>query len=1077
MSTGLLLLHSESIERQDTTLAVADSFNADSFTASRLAGTPLQTYFGIRTKGLPFPNGTSEELNFPFFQPLVSSLNTESYTAIVEGLSLDLQCEVAQTSEARNVGNLPWLRLNAPFLAVNLSTPSCKLNDVVVGQGPDQFDAVTRDEQYQGWWGNYTCGITSDLFPPGTVSVPDQNPDHRLIMTTSLVRWNTTGVHNRKVVLATSTSIICKPSYKLNQYRIQVNPQPTGAEVPFTSDKLPNTTRKLHRLRDGDLVPALMTVAAASQSLGSEGIVSSIGSTSIIRPPDQLFRLMQLIKGESDLHAFLDSSTLIKSGPQAFKGVWMQIANENLLQKPGILVQGTLTEQLLRLEVSTLAFGLLLCLFAFLTCIPIVLVYLRPHDCTPIDPSTISAATSLLSKSPDVQSYMGHAWTRSNMVSSPSALSGVQFVSNCHAATFGILCTSPGSAKIETSDEQLHHAAEQEWWCPLAFKTWYAILSILLPLLLAAILQILQYLSDSRDGLLDINSNKSRTVLIASLPAAVLACLAALTSSLHLSLMEILPFMRLRSMACDAKSSVSVNLVTKSYLEGMYWAIRRHTLSLGASVLAAGTASLLTIVASGLLFSSNVLRNTSGTVTTADIFDLGLNGNDLSQGDNLAAVIANLIVYENLSYPQWTFGNLAFPSLKPVTTDGTNVFTPVSFLEVTLPALRASLDCVKVPSHGVADVPNLIINQGSGLADITFNVRPEQLCAGVSNQSLLQPDSMQLIYSVPFNGSEVSIGSINDHGFTIHDEQTGPTLTNITRTRSCRTKSLVIGTIKASLPRNDSTTAPLLSLNVDTKLNAFACFQRVEEVQTRVRFSLPGFSIDVEHPPLPQEDTARFIQSPYYAGYDFAFSTTTDLSTALPLRGRNADQVDPFFQALTDSNIGVPFADLAADSAKLIAAANSMYGVYMAQAFNANFRVLRQGRATAKSTFFQGNKVETAPDTSFQATVIIPDRLRLKQSTGIKLALQIMLLSISICVAAVYLTSDATNVLPHNINLILGKMSLVCGTAWLQSMSEKDGSLLAPGNHTFGEKRKFTLQWQQDLKSISRYRIDFSYDE
>ena len=1076
MSTGLLLLHSESSERQDVTMAVANSFDAVSFATDRLSASPLQTFFGLKTKGLPFPDGTSEELVFPTFQPLVSSTNTQLYTAIVEGLSVDLQCEVAETSNARDVGNLPWLRLNAPFLAVNLSTPSCQLDDVVVGQGPDQFDAVTRNEQYQGWWGNYTCGITSDLSPPGEVSVPEQDAGHRLVMTTSLVRWNTTGIRNRQVLLATSASIICKPSYEINQYWIQLNPQPIEAEVVFQSHKLPNTTRKLDQLRDSDLVPALMTVAAASQSLGSEGILSSIGSTSIIRPPDQFFRLMQLIKGESDLHTFLDSSTLIESSSQAFKGVWMQIANENLLQKLGTLVQGTLTEQSLRLEVSTLAFGLLMSLFACSMCLLVFLTYSRPRDCTPFDPSTISAATSLLAKSPDVQRYMANAWTKSNMFSNASAQSEVQFISNCRSAEFGILCASSNSTKIESSNAQVDQAVKQDWWCPLAFKTWYAILSILLPLVLTAILQILQYLSDSKDGLLDLDPNKSRTVLIASLPAGVLACMAVLTSSLHLSLMEILPFLRLRARACDAKSSVSVNLVTKSYFEGIYWAIRSHTMSLGASVLAAGTASLLTIVASGLMFSSDVPRNINGVVTTADLFDLGSNGNDLSQGDNLAAVTTNLIVYENLKYPQWTFGNLAFPSLEPVSSEQSDAFAPESFLEVDLPALRASLDCVRVPDQDVTDVPDLIINRGFGLADIHFNLRPHQLCAGVSNQSLLQPDFMQLVYVIPFNGSEVSVGSLKDHGFSMRDEQTGSILPGVTRTGGCRTKSLVIGTIKASLPKNESATAPFLRLKVDAKLKAFACFQRVEEVQTRVRFSMPGFIIDAEHPPLPLEDTAHLIQSPYYDGDDFAFSTTNDLSAALPSNGRNVDQVDPFFQALTESNIEVPFADLAADSDKVEAAANTLYSIYMAQAFNANFRIRSEGKNTTETASVQSAKGKSALGTSLPATVTTPNRIRLKQASDVKLVLQAMLLFISVCVAVVYLTSDAANALPHNVNPILGKMALVYGTNWLQCMSEKD-ELLAATNHTLGSKRKFRLQWHQDLKTISQYRIDFSYDE
>ena len=1057
VSTSLLFLSSTLVTQSGVSFSVAKIFNATNMNTIQMGSEALQTFFGIQSRGLPFPAGTSENLAVPTFGPNVPVHNATSYQALVDGFSIDLECEVVLPVNAGNIGPLDWIRLNAPFFAINISTPACKIDQVVVGQGPDQFDEVTRLEQYQGWWGNYTCndGVSSDLLPPGTVPVKPDFTDHRMVMTTSLVKWNTTSFENRRVWLDSFATILCKPTYRMDKYRVTMLQNLTDSNVAFDIIRLAQTSSRLSGLSEGDLVPILKTVASAQQSLGSEGIVTTVGSTSIVRAPDQIFRLMQLMKGDSDLHEFMNGTILSEFGQRAFKGVWSQIASQYLLQPKEEAIVGSVESVQLRVQVSPISSGILMGLLCLLFALSLLQVRIRPRDVAPREPQTTSAVATLLAASPDIVAWLFRSVLDRNL-QSRTATDEPRFYSRRYTDRFRICGTFDMVSKDDVQTNIGSESKHFKWWRPITFTTWYAILAIAVPLIISALLQITQYISDAKYGLIDMNGNETRTILITSLPAAVLAGLAAMFTALHIATSDIVPFLNLRRRACSGNASISVNLTVKSYTEGVIWSINHRNVAFFSSCSAALIASLLTVVSSGLLFIEDIPRQDTLNISRTDLFDLGLNGNDLSSGDNLAAATTNLLVYQNLSFPEWTFQELAFPTLQRPSASVAREFEEGSQLQMVLPALRASLECAIINPQNIVNVPSLSLNEGFGIAEVSFNAKPDNICTNIRNQSLLQPDFIQLAYNLPYNGSRITVGSFNDQGVSLRSSNASGTFDEITKFQGCRTQSLSFGYLSAHLPPGQTANASILHLSFEQDLKVFSCFQKVQTVMTRVQFTMPGFAIDPHLPPVPIENTARFLESPYYDGTDFAFVITKNLRGSLPATGEGINNLDPFVLALTQSNIGMSLSDLTGENgaSNILNATNKLYGIYMAQAINANFR--------AKLTDEESANSDSGP-LIYEATLVNYHVSRLKQSNQVKYALQGMLVLMASFASIIYLCSDTTELLRHNPGSIAGKMILLAQSKFIS---------IIPPNSEWNTPKDDLKMWESVLFRLAWFEVN-----
>ena len=1074
VSTSFLFVQLTSIERQNVPFLVSKSFSASGFETAAVRAQPLETFFGIATKGLKFPPGTTEGVVVPAFAPVSSPSQPIAYRTNVDGFSTSLQCEVVQPVSDGSVGVLPWVRLNAPLFAVNISTPSCNITKAVVGQGPDQLDDVSQLQQYQGFWGNYTCndGIAADLYAPGSSPQRAGFDDHRLLMTTSLVRWNSTKRQHRMVWLEQFSTILCKPTYNIDAYTVESSQSTDLAGQISSLQKHAGTSRKLAGLEDSDLVPTLHAAASGSQILGAGGIFSGIGDTSILRPPDQLFRLMQLMKGDGDLQAFMNTSVLLEYSQKAFHGVWTQIADEVLLQPASIPIRGTVVTFESRLQVGTLSFGLLFALLLLLLGLTLTQIAMRPRGVVPREPCSIGAHATLVASSQDVRELISKV--EHNVVRKlPGTSQLMEWYSTNDSHGFHIrLDHAVGSLppKSGPTSPTISAPTTGSFWHPTAFRTWYAVLVLLLPLFVAAALQLLQYKSDRSSGLFDINEKDISASFVTALPVAVLAAVAALFSSLHFTSVLLVPFLNMRNRPTPARDSVCLNLVPKSYIEVIIWSAQRLSYGVFCAAIAALIGTSLTVVGSGLLFFEDVPRFTTSTAMRSDYFDLGLNGNDLSQGDNLASTAAELILNQNLSFPQWTFDNLVFPAVQVQHLSDHSIDGKSGIITLELPALRASLRCELIPQRDIAYIPYLTSAETPITSDISFSGRPHEICRDVSDQTVIQPSRVQFDCIVPINDTEVYVGSLRDNIWSMPEFKNSsfPTV-EIGRTRGCRTKILTFGTIRAHRRANSS----LQDLQMRTNLHMFACSQVIEEVTTQVTLSMPDLGIDLANRPEPREETARLVKSPYFEGSEFAWLTTSNIRNSFPVRGEGANNLDPFMLAVTQGGNAEVLKDFmsGASSAKLLDEANKIYGIYIAQAISANFRIRKPNNITRNSEEISEALRGPSTGSSFAVTFTDPRRQRLKQNSSVKLALQVMLVTMTICAAVAYFASNATELLPNNPSSIAGMMSLLVEGNWIDHIPPKSEWRSQEQDLQAWQDMEFRLEYYRDAVHNKRYGI------
>lgn len=226
VSTGLLVLEPTTLQKTGVPFLVKKSLSSSDFSVSIVQSDPFVAYYGIQAQGLGYLVGTSDNLVVPQFEPVDPQANATSFTAVVEGLSTYFDFEVVYPTNQNQTVAAPWIILLAPFFLMNIDTPSCKINGVSVGQGPKSFHPLVESmlQQYQGWIGAYTCntGYEVDTYAPGTLPVNSILTDHRLIIMNSLVKWNTTN-DPRNVWVDKHTTLLCKPSYSINHYQVDLS--------------------------------------------------------------------------------------------------------------------------------------------------------------------------------------------------------------------------------------------------------------------------------------------------------------------------------------------------------------------------------------------------------------------------------------------------------------------------------------------------------------------------------------------------------------------------------------------------------------------------------------------------------------------------------------------------------------------------------------------------------------------------------------------------------------------------------------------------------------------------------------
>ena len=394
-------------------------------------------------------------------------------------------------------------------------------------------------------------------------------------------------------------------------------------------------------------------------------------------------------------------------------------------------------------------------------------------------------------------------------------------------------------------------------------------------------------------------------------------------------------------------------------VQATYNGLKHSKFALTAASFSAVLAPFLTIIVSGLFTTKATLQ---GIPAGAE----ALNWFNTTTLVDTSTNVPLLVIEGNMSYPQWTFGELAIPRLNLVGDNLDQLVAQGGSLSVNTPAIRGGVHCDVVPK-------DRIINNTISNGFMSSNISTPGGCGNSAFEdgpNLWLGSNMQVpVDTGGYFGSSLVLGFADN----------------------CPTLALYYGHV---------------TNNKIDDFTAILCTQYLERVQANVTFDLPEFSISTE--PVVQANSATNFSS-FYTGFP----------TLQVLNVNSTDDVlDDTVNALVYGKDGVPTEELL-DADTLIASYTHLYRQYMAQVVNIYLR--------ADFSTLSSNASETVVN-PLQATYTNPRHYRLIQSSLSTHALVGVVGALLVCALVVFMTVDMRNVLPKPIGTIAAAASLLAGS-------------------------------------------------
>lgn len=965
-------------------------FDASKFLEILPRTTSVLAYYGHFVNNLTWPVGAKDHLAYSSFGaevtlPLNSEISMEADVMLPQ-----FDCEAAEaTTHDLYIGDVHVYRNVATFKA-----PSCTIKDVVLDV-PSPKVKTPPPRQIIGQYSlvdckhkvttNLTNIYMTDTWPADLrfiVVITDyrytQAPGYRTLGNST--SFNATSYSTR---LESINAVICKPAYSIIKANLTYDTSKQDESDRFSILKPEVLAGKL---LDGFSVDNLSS--AVDQSINDGGAIYDY-----LRPdlyikdflpeaPDTLSRLMLLTEGESSLKDFLADTEMMKSAAaRTLNGIASQYAQQNLLKPASNTSIGRLVYSEDRLKVQTTSMALIVACLVLLIILTMVVLFNRPHNVVPRDPSSLGGMAVIMANKQCLQDLLLDLG-RSPTSKIRQNLSTFHFTSylgrNSHnEASFQIQVS-----KIQPVTEIAKAPSESSHWHrPIAIKKWFLTAVLPLPLILIVVLEGLQQASDRHNGFLTLQQDtgqdsNSTNILTRYIPSFVVLLVATLFNMLDFTVTTFAPFSALRSGSSPAQRSIFSQLMSKPPPVALYKAAINRQFGTLSSSIAGLTGPVLAIIVSGLLVVENVIVPSNITVQQLDSFNI----DTYNALDNNATTTFSMMERFNLSPPAFTYNDLAFPRIK-LSEESTSFgrianATNSMSLSVQLPALRASLDCKILPQEDIL----VSYNNTNALSEVLVlsKLHQAERCFG-----------QNLTYRFEFG---IIPDPYDDGSFA---GSTAATFSPAIRFSDCPSFALIFGSVKPHTIEN---------------VTFMTCSEHMQEVRVQATFILPHFTIDQSHPPTIDESTVKILQN--------TTSGLTAVQNDVPhkisslISDSTILHLDSFTLALAFGSDATPPEELVgpANAAKLVNRTNYLYSKFMAQVINSEKR-----------------SAPLHPNPTYNATITLPTN-RLKMNNGSKVTLQILLAVMFVCGSLAYLLTDMRRTLPHNPHTLAGTMSLLAGS-------------------------------------------------
>jgi hypothetical protein len=365
-------------------------------------------------------------------------------------------------------------------------------------------------------------------------------------------------------------------------------------------------------------------------------------------------------------------------------------------------------------------------------------------------------------------------------------------------------------------------------------------------------------------------------------------------------------------------------------------------------------------------------------------------------------------------------------------------------LAVTIPALKAVLNCTAVPEDSIT-----ITLQGSDDDYYCFNSTAYTI---PDCPRWYEDDTMSCTNISPMENNVTYFDLWVQHNLPIDGAaRSGPIFPG------CPVLSVFYG--------------ELVGINETKSLNMLLCRPYIEQIDVETVFSLPDYVIDTFQPPRPIAETASIIRTEFINndnGYIFPVCPVFPGSSGLDelTTGDVGSFLNPWFQTLIFGINGRPATQIFGqrNTDNVIGGLEHIFGGIMAEMLSSQFRNATPSTNTTPSYL-----------PTFNGTIINPNRTRLVQSLITTRILQTLLGSIVLCAIVAFSGVDTRNVLPKNPYSIAALASLLAGSELLEkdiippSAEFRDDAFLR--DHVF-DGWLFSMGWWMNEIGEPRFGID-----
>ncbi|KAM0551200.1 hypothetical protein ACHAPJ_008542 [Fusarium lateritium] len=914
-------------------------------------------------------------------------------------------------------------------------------------------------------------------FPPKTKDL-----DIRYAITAAHYDVDQTRINRTKLLNYSTT--ICKIDYGI--VSAAATHDMLSGDVTLPSTALDDQGKLLPNLTSLSLTEMLMTSLDASGSalvvdknIPISSQYDGEGPGLEWKAEEALFQLMTVKLGrKSRSDIFLRPSMLKKTSTAVLEDLLNEFARESLLVdgETASTAEGLFSES--RLHIRPVAVWVMVAGFLILAVICLLMV--RPASTESWIPAmcgSIAGHAALLLKSRPLQEILRDTGHFSEKELNRK-LDGMHFTTTNNPNNGEGFCIEI-TEKFPTLDKVSSEKSltKRKAWLPITGRLWFVIATLASPILVIGILELLQQLSNQRNGLVDMDQTDSTAVsYVVRISSTMVAfAVATMFNSVDFTIVALTPYSSLRSGGAWADKSIMFHLLSVSPFLVLFKSLRLGHLGAAASNISSLIGGFLTIIVSGLWILTgpiSIEQPSSAMVGNwINSWDGGV------ANDSGAAMTLNLVRYGGANTSTGIWQDLVLPDVSlPSDTSASDSLHQASNYTYTLGALRPLLNCTAIPKENLRS--NLTIEQvafrtGSEETSETnyhnnvtahFPIRPE--CIGSKLDHMINYTLSTTIETSGTYNNPVWIGYYYDLN-TTENARTGE--------MACPSVGILFGQVTG----NETSKWDLAGL---------VCSQGIEQVPVNITYKGdPALrQIDEQNEPQVARDKAWRWQNSTTNSETYSFKLKRFFEDNLaPFPGNKTEEYyDSFFSQLLLGPHDRKREHLAGyDNVDNLTQAVEMdYSEYMRNVIDVNFRARKNsthdelisssGEASSSSEIPSSVNTETSGTASGHVT-------RLAIHSTSKLILQILLAVMAVFGLASYLLVKLNGTLPRNPCNIASTMAFLAGS----HLCDPNSGIIPQGAAFMSDRQlkqafngwTFSLGWWQSEETSANRSNDAGY--